>query len=48
MSRSHESGTTFSSDELDQVMAATRLVGALIAESMAHLRPAITAAQWRV
>lgn len=35
-------------DELDQVVAGTRLVGALIAGSLAKLRPAVTAAQWRV
>jgi DNA-binding MarR family transcriptional regulator len=39
---------TILDDELDQVVTATRLVGALIAESLANLRPAITAAQWRV
>jgi DNA-binding MarR family transcriptional regulator len=37
-----------SSDELDQVVSATKLVGALIAESLVDVRPAITAAQWRV
>jgi DNA-binding MarR family transcriptional regulator len=35
-------------DELDQVVTATKLVGALIAESLADVRPAISAAQWRV
>jgi DNA-binding MarR family transcriptional regulator len=36
------------SDELEEVVTATKLVGALIAESLADLSPAITAAQWRV
>jgi DNA-binding MarR family transcriptional regulator len=35
-------------DELEQVVAATKMVGALIAESLVDVRPAITAAQWRV
>ena len=35
-------------EELDQVVAGTRLVGGLIAESLANLRPVVSAAQWRV
>lgn len=35
-------------DELEQVVTGTRLVGALIAESLAQVRPAITMPQWRV
>lgn len=35
-------------DQLDQVVRATRLVGALIAESLVNVRPAVSAAQWRV
>jgi DNA-binding MarR family transcriptional regulator len=35
-------------EQLDQVVTATRLVGALIAESLVHVRPTISAAQWRV
>jgi DNA-binding MarR family transcriptional regulator len=34
--------------EVKQVVAGTRLVGALIAESLAQVRPAITMPQWRV
>ncbi len=41
-------GDRVASDQLDQVVAGTRLVGALIAESLAQLRPAISMPQWRV
>jgi DNA-binding MarR family transcriptional regulator len=34
--------------QVDQVVAATRVVGALIAESLASLEPALTMPQWRV
>lgn len=35
-------------DDVEQVVTATRLVGALIAESLVHLRPSVSAPQWRV
>jgi DNA-binding MarR family transcriptional regulator len=35
-------------EQVDQVVAATRLVGGLIAESLASLEPALTMPQWRV
>jgi DNA-binding MarR family transcriptional regulator len=41
-------GPPVSHEHLDQVVSATRLVGALIAESLANLRPAVTTPQWRV
>jgi DNA-binding MarR family transcriptional regulator len=37
-----------SREQVDQVVAATRVVGALIAESLASLEPALTMPQWRV
>jgi DNA-binding MarR family transcriptional regulator len=40
--------TEVSADHLEQVVAATKLVGALIAESLVNLRPSISAPQWRV
>jgi len=36
------------SEQVDQVVDATRVVGALIAESLASLEPALTMPQWRV
>ena len=41
-------GSPVDPTHLDEVVAATRLVGALIAESLADVRPALTAGQWRV
>jgi DNA-binding MarR family transcriptional regulator len=35
-------------EQVDQVVGATRVVGALIAESLANLEPALTMPQWRV
>jgi DNA-binding MarR family transcriptional regulator len=35
-------------EQVDAVVAATRVVGALIAESLASLQPALTMPQWRV
>jgi DNA-binding MarR family transcriptional regulator len=35
-------------EQVDQVVAATWVVGALIAESLASLEPALTMPQWRV
>jgi hypothetical protein len=35
-------------EQVDAVVAATRVVGALIAESLASLQPGLTMPQWRV
>ena len=35
-------------EQVDAVVAATRVVGALIAESLAGLQPGLTMPQWRV
>jgi DNA-binding MarR family transcriptional regulator len=48
MGASARADVAVSRDQLDQVVEGTRLVGGLIAESLANLRPTITAAQWRV
>jgi DNA-binding MarR family transcriptional regulator len=40
--------TEVSADHVNQVVTATKLVGALIAESLVTLRPSISAPQWRV
>jgi DNA-binding MarR family transcriptional regulator len=37
-----------SEEQVDQVVAATRVFGALIAESLAHVEPAVTMPQFRV
>ena len=37
-----------SADQVERVLAATRLVGGLIAESLANLEPPLTMPQWRV
>jgi DNA-binding MarR family transcriptional regulator len=41
------SGTTVP-QQVDEVLAATRMVAALIAESLASIEPAMTMPQWRV
>jgi DNA-binding MarR family transcriptional regulator len=46
--RPAEGATAVAPEQLEQVVTATRLVGALIGESLANVRPAITAPQWRV
>lgn len=48
VTRSAPAAAVADPDHVEQVVIATRLVGALIAESLANLRPAVTAAQWRV